>query len=148
MAQAKRNGHRPDPVSRSARPGPAGRAEDDRRSSPGPGRMLSKVARNVIGLGAERGKCWRDRGLLSVAEGGGCWCKVSLRGRFGSETGSLVVLLGLLYGGGLAYFFFLSGRWVSAEPAAVLEFFPVLPLFKTFEAAVPAFLPVCSLLAI
>lgn len=87
-------------------------------------------------------------GLFSVADVGGCWRYLSPQGGFGSETGSLVALLVLLFRGGVAYFFFLSGRWVSAEPAAVLEFFPVLPLFKTFEAAVPAFLPVCSFLAI
>jgi hypothetical protein len=45
------------------------------------------------------------------------------------------------------YFFFLSGRWLSAEPAAVLLFLPVLPLFRTLEAALPAFFPVCSFLA-
>ena len=37
-----------------------------------------------------------------------------------------------------AYFFFLSGLCVSADPAAVLEFLPVLPLFKTLDAALPA----------
>ena len=46
------------------------------------------------------------------------------------------------------YFFFLCGRCVSADPAAVFELFPVLPLFRTLEAALPAFLPVCSFLAI
>lgn len=44
------------------------------------------------------------------------------------------------------YFFFLFGRCVSAEPAAVFESLPVLPLFKTFEAAVAARLLVFSLL--
>jgi hypothetical protein len=42
----------------------------------------------------------------------------------------------------------LFGLCVSAEPAAVFEFFPVLPLRKTFEAAAPAFFPVFSFLAI
>jgi hypothetical protein len=46
------------------------------------------------------------------------------------------------------FFFFLSGRWVSAEPAADFESFPVLPLFKTLEADFPAFAPVCSFFAI
>lgn len=41
------------------------------------------------------------------------------------------------------YFFFV-GRCVKAEPAAVLESFDVLPSERTFEAAVPAFLDVCS----
>ena len=45
------------------------------------------------------------------------------------------------------YFFFLSGRSVNADPAAVFEFLPVLPLFKTFDAAVPARLLVFSFLA-
>lgn len=45
-------------------------------------------------------------------------------------------------------YFFLSGRCERAEPAAVLEDFPVLPLRKTLDAAVPAFFPVCSFLAI
>lgn len=50
----------------------------------------------------------------------------------------------------LLHFFFppLSGRCDSAEPAAVLLSFPVLPLFITRDAACPAFLPVCSFLAI
>lgn len=47
-----------------------------------------------------------------------------------------------------AAYFFLSGRWESAEAAAVLESAPVLPLFSTFEAAFPAFSPVCSFFAI
>jgi hypothetical protein len=37
---------------------------------------------------------------------------------------------------------------VRADPAAVFEAFPVLLLRSTFEAAVPAFFPVCSFLAI
>lgn len=41
----------------------------------------------------------------------------------------------------------LSGRCDSAEPAAVLLSFPVLPLLSTFEAALPAFSPVFSFLA-
>lgn len=47
---------------------------------------------------------------------------------------------------GLVAYFFLSDRWLSAEPAALLESFPVLPLLRTLEAAVPAFFPVCSFL--
>ena len=43
------------------------------------------------------------------------------------------------------YFFFLFGRCVSAEPAAVFEFLPVLLLRNTLDAAVPAFLLVVSL---
>jgi len=43
--------------------------------------------------------------------------------------------------------FFLSGRWVRAEPAAVLEFLLVLLDLRTFEAAVPAFFDVVSFLA-
>ena len=35
-------------------------------------------------------------------------------------------------------YFFLFGRCVRAEPAAVFEFLPVLLLFRTLEAAVPA----------
>ena len=52
----------------------------------------------------------------------------------------------------MVYFFFfgvfLSGRWVSADPAALLEFFPVLPLLRTLEAALPALLLVFSFWAI
>jgi hypothetical protein len=40
--------------------------------------------------------------------------------------------------------FALLGRWVRADPAAVLEALPVLLLRSTFDAAVPAFLPVVS----
>ena len=41
-------------------------------------------------------------------------------------------------------YFFLLGRCVKAEPAAVLAFLSALEFFKVFEAAVPAFLPVTS----
>ena len=44
--------------------------------------------------------------------------------------------------------FFLSGACDNAEPAAALEFFPVLPSLNTFEADLAAFFPVCSFLAI
>lgn len=44
--------------------------------------------------------------------------------------------------------FFLSGRCVSADPAADLESFPVRPSRRTFEADFPALLPVCSFFAI
>ncbi len=45
-------------------------------------------------------------------------------------------------------YFFLSGRCVKADPAAVLDAFPVLPDLRTFDAAVPAFLDVVSFFAI
>ncbi|MEI1252019.1 hypothetical protein [Rhizobium aouanii] len=45
-------------------------------------------------------------------------------------------------------YFFLLGRCVRAEPAAVFEFLPVLSDFRTFEAALPAFFDVVSLFAI
>lgn len=45
------------------------------------------------------------------------------------------------------YFFFLSGRWLKAEPAAVFESFPVRLSFNTFDAALPAFTPVFSFFA-
>jgi hypothetical protein len=46
-----------------------------------------------------------------------------------------------------SYFFFLSGRCVNAEPAALLEALPVLPLRNTLDAALPAFAPVFSFFA-
>jgi hypothetical protein len=47
-----------------------------------------------------------------------------------------------------AHFFFLSGRWDRADPAAVLESLPVRPSRSTLDAALPAFAPVCSFFAI
>ena len=41
--------------------------------------------------------------------------------------------------------YFLSRLWRSADPAAVFEFFPVLPLFNTLEAALPAFFEVFAI---
>jgi hypothetical protein len=46
-----------------------------------------------------------------------------------------------------SYDFFLSGRWVRADAAAVLEFLLVRPSLRVLEAAVPAFFPVCSFFA-
>lgn len=54
---------------------------------------------------------------------------------------------GLRSGSRRNYFFFLSGRCVSAEPAALLAAGD-LEVFSTFEAFEPAFLPVCSFFAI
>ncbi|SKB27806.1 hypothetical protein SAMN05660880_00285 [Luteibacter sp. 22Crub2.1] len=45
------------------------------------------------------------------------------------------------------YFFFLSGRWVIADAAAVFASFDAEELFNVLLAAVPAFLPVVSFLA-
>jgi hypothetical protein len=43
------------------------------------------------------------------------------------------------------YFFFFDGVWLNADPAAVLDALPVLPLRKTLLAAEAAFGLVCLL---
>jgi hypothetical protein len=45
------------------------------------------------------------------------------------------------------HFFFLSGRWDNADPAAVFESLPVRPSRSTLDAAFPALALVCSFFA-
>ena len=64
-----------------------------------------------------------------------------------AHRGTCVKLLSPPRTASKSYFFFLSGRWLSAEPAADFESLPVLLSRSTFEADVPAFFPVCSFFA-